>query len=225
MAANASILLPHKAARRHDPPVLQLAGVVVRAFEKVEPRGKLGRWAMWVGTVTALWAYERRVHDNGHALCLLGVKWGRVVTSVVSLVLITAVADALVPEAAIGLLGAISLVFLPLVLAGLRALPARLRLGRVGLRRGRYLHSMVSEQPGAGAEVLKGVCAEADSKGWHLVLDASCQRLVVYYEQFGFETSAGPVKMPNGHLHTRMFRPIAAAPPLHDFAATGRGQR
>ena len=56
--------------------------------------------------------------------------------------------------------------------------------------------SMASVQSGAGAELLREVVAESDSKGWILVLEAANSGLVDYYARFGFVVAAEAERMP-----------------------------
>ena len=72
------------------------------------------------------------------------------------------------------------------------------------------MHSVASQLPGAGAQLLRGLTQEANDKGWSLVLDASNERLVQYYEQFGFVVRGAGVRMPDGALSRE-----DVAPPCH----------
>ncbi len=66
--------------------------------------------------------------------------------------------------------------------------------------------------PGAGAALLKQVCAEADDERRVLYLDTTPARLVEYYEDFDFEPRA-MVAMgwgPGPATVTRMVRPVQA---------------
>jgi hypothetical protein len=271
MASVTDITIPvemaNVAGRARRTSIFGLAGIVTSAFNRVEPRGALGRLAFWVATVIALCAYERRVHSSGKAICLLRLRRARVVTAGAGLVALEVITGAVSPVAALCLLAATAAVFLPLGAAGVRALPARLRLARqvparthagdyppdrlrrAGLRLARqvparthagdcvpdrlrrtgrgleggvprgcpgnqarvpgrhvYLHSLASTQPGAGAALLGRVCAEADLRGWWLMLDAGAERLVSYYRAFGFEPCGNAMHLPNGQLCLRMRR-------------------
>ena len=78
----------------------------------------------------------------------------------------------------------------------------------------RYLHSLASTLPGAGAELLRELTGEADRKGWSLSLDASNEKLVGYYAKFGFTALGAAVTMPDGS------RRVADVAPWH---CPGRG--
>lgn len=201
--------------QRRQPSVFELASVVTIAFDRVEPRGRVRRWAFWAGTLAALFLYERRVHESGRAVCLLGLKRRRVAAGAAALVALEVLAGGVSTAAAVGVVMATAAILVPLGVAGLRVLPARARLaGRTPRGRyrcpHRYLHSLASTKPGTGAELLRQVCAEADSKDRHLFLETGSGRLVSYYAGFGFEPCGNPVRFPNGELHLRMWRPPLA---------------
>jgi hypothetical protein len=56
--------------------------------------------------------------------------------------------------------------------------------------------SMASTEPGQGAELLDQIGAEADRKGWVLVLEAATSGLVKYYARFGFVAAGEGQTMP-----------------------------
>ena len=97
---------------------------------------------------------------------------------------------------------------LPFAIGAVKARPGRKELAKL-TPPGRhvYVHSVASQLPGAGAQLLRGLTQEANDKGWSLVLDASNERLVRYYEQFGFVVRGAGVRMPDGARHVRMWRP------------------
>ncbi len=106
------------------------------------------------------------------------------------------------------LLALTALVSLPLAVSATRALPARVRLDRIGPHGHRhhvYVHSVASTRPGAGAELMASLAGEADRKGWLLFLDADNEKLASYYSRFGF-ARGGAVTMPNGTVRARMWR-------------------
>lgn len=188
--------------------LLDLAGVVASAFDRVEPRGPLGRLARRVDALIALLGYERRVHESGRALCLVGLRWGRVTATTAALVVVAAIASAISEVAAATLVVVTVFMFLPLGVAAARSLPSRARLsGQTPRGRHRYVHSLASTKRGAGADVLRALCVEADVKHWSLVLDAGSEQLVGYYEAFGFRRCGSGVRMPRGRVHVRMVRP------------------
>lgn len=198
-----------KGRRRSLP---QLAAVVVSAFDRVEPRGPVGSSALWAGTLVALLVYHRRVHESGLALCLFSLRWGRVIAATAALVAATAVVDLLSETAATVLVLFIAVTFLPLGAAAARALPAQARIARhTPPGRHKHIYSLASTKSGAGADVVRDLCLEADAKDWSLVLDAGSQALVNYYEGFGFRPCGNPVKMPHGQVHVRMCRPPSAS--------------
>lgn len=191
-----------------QPSLVQLSGVVVEAFDRVEHFSRARRAALRAGTAVALLAYERRVHESGQAVCLLGLRWLRVIGGVGALMLATVLAGAVSPDAAVALLIVVAGVLLPLGVAGARALPAQARLAHKTPRgRHKHVYSLASTKRGAGRELMLAVCREADADGWSLVLDAGSEKLVGYYETFGFHACGAPVKMPNGRRHVRMCRP------------------
>lgn len=204
-----------------QPSFVQLSSVVVEAFERVEHAGRIRRAARCVVTAVALLVYERRVHESGRAVCLLGLRWSRVIIGLGALVAVTSLADAVSPDGALALLMVLACVLLPLGMAGARALPAQVRLAQQTCRgRHKHLYSVASTKRGAGRELLLAVCREADAKGWSLLLDAGCERLVGYYGALGFRACGAPVKMPNGQRHVRMCRPSRDKGP----AASTRGR-
>jgi hypothetical protein len=150
---------------------------------------------------------ERRVHRSGRAFCLLGPRWSRVIVASAALVVAAAAASVLSPALSLLALAVLSMPSVPAAVQGFRALPAKARL-RAGAPRARhvYVHSVASTLPGAGAELLSALVQEADEQAWSLALDASNERLARYYEGFGFAATGGPVTMPDGSRHTRMWR-------------------
>ena len=188
--------------------LLELAGVMASAFDRVEPRGPLGRLGRRAHVLVALFGYRRRVHESGRALCLVGLRWGRVIATTAVLVVVAVVASAISEIAAVTLVVVVASMLLPLGFAAAWALPARARLSRqTPPGRHRYVHSLASTRRGAGADVLRAVCVEADVKHWSLVLDAGSEQLVGYYEAFGFLPCGSAVRMPRGRFHVRMVRP------------------
>jgi len=193
---------------QRQPSLLGLSRVVLEAFNKVERRGALRTWGLWVGTLVALLLYERRVHRSGKALCLLGLRRGRVASAAASLVVVSGVLGTISGALALSLVAIVVLAFSPLAWNGIRDLPARLYLARATPEGAHvYLHSFASTQPGAGAEVLRQICVEADFSATALALDAGSPRLVDYYRAFGFGTCGRPVTGRRGSQLQRMWRP------------------
>jgi hypothetical protein len=190
------------------PSLWQLAQVEDQAFRGADRSGTPSRLAFGAATLVALAAFDRRVHSSGQAVCLLGPRWARVALCLTGAVVLAGVTGAVVPVLGWALLALTVLVFLPLAGRATRALPAKVRLCRLGPRGRRrrvYVHSVASTRPGAGAELMTSLAGEADQKGWLLVLDAGNERLGTYYSRFGF-ARGGAVKMPDGTLRVRMWR-------------------
>jgi len=193
--------------RSSKQPAWQLVRVVLCAFNRVEPKGRLARVAFAVATVIALGAYERRVHPNGTAICLLGPRPVRIAGVGTGLVVVLGIVGAACPWLWIGLMVLIVTIFVVVAVPTLRKLPAYVRLRQVSpAGRHVYLHSLASTHPGSGAELLARVAEEADFHGWSLLLDAESEKLVSYYERFGFLPQGAPVRLPNGGSCVRMWR-------------------
>jgi hypothetical protein len=185
-----------------------LARVVVGAFGRFERHGALGAWQLWVGALAGLWLYERRVHTSGKAVCLLGMRRRSVAFGTVALVVVAGLLGATSALAVEGLAVVVVLTFLPFAWRGVREMPARVRLSAVTPAGPNiYLHSFASVERGAGAELLRQVCKDADDAGAPLALDASAPRLVEYYRTFGFLVCGNPVRFPDGNELQRMWRP------------------
>jgi hypothetical protein len=199
--------------RKSPSSLLHLAGVVASAFDRVEPRGPVGRLARRVDAIVALFGYKRRVHESGRALCLVGLRWGRVIGATTVLVVVAASASAISEVAAASLVVVLACMLLPLGFAAVCSLPSRARLSRqTPPGRHRYVHSLASTKRGAGADVLRALCVEADVKRWSLVLDAGSEALVGYYEVFGFRRCGSAVRVPRGRFHVRMVRTSGSRP-------------
>ena len=189
-----------------------LVGVEVRAFGRARPAGWFGRLTLTLGSSVALFAFERRIHPSGGAVCLLGARPGRVALGIGGFwVALVAVGGASRPAAA-ALLAAIAVLSLPSALRATIELPAQLRLRRATPSGRRvYLHSLASVEPGAGAELMRLVAREADEKGWSLVLDAGNQELARYYRRFGFVAPWGDAPPPAPSRRVHMWRPVGGA--------------
>ncbi len=159
----------------------------------------------------ALAVYERRTHPSGRAVCLLRLRHPRLIAFVAALVLAIIGVGLLLAPAGIALAIVIVGLLLPGSLDAIRARAGKSRLERLmPPGQHRYLHSLASTLPGAGADLLRELTGEADRKGWSLSLDANNERLVGYYVKFGF-TALGPaVPMPDGSCRVRMWRPATA---------------
>ncbi len=184
-----------------------LAGVEARAFGGRQANAIFWGVPFKAAMLLSLIAYERREHPSGQALCLLGVKPGRVAGGAAVLALVVCVAGVLWPPLGVIVGAAIVLALLPSVVGAARSLRGTLRLRRLTPPGPHiYVHSVASTIPGAGAELVAALAEEADQQGWSLLLDASNERLARYYEQFGFLPQGTPVEMPNGGRHVRMWR-------------------
>jgi hypothetical protein len=188
----------------------RLLRVEVMAFDRALPRTWGARIAFAGETSLTLWAYHRRVHPSGRAVCLLGLRPGRVGVVVAAFTLSIGAMGALAPMAAGAVCACIVAVLLPSAARAIGALPARSRL-RQGSRPGPhvFLHSLASTQPGAGAELVRSVTDEADQKGWTISLEAASEELAHYYECLGFQAQGVPVPVPGGGRHVSMCRPPA----------------
>jgi hypothetical protein len=126
-------------------------------------------------------------------------------------VLAVGVVGALAPVLAEVLVGTfVVVVFLPLAVQAVRTWPANMRFCRLTPSvRHVYLHSLASTEPGAGAELLRSVTAEAGAAGVALVLDADNGTLARYYGQFGFTPLGAPLTTPPGGYRLRMCRSAA----------------
>jgi hypothetical protein len=196
-------------------PLWHIAGVAVDAFaDQPQTRAQwpvARRLCLRMVLTCSVFAGTVRTNPAGSALCLLsGVpgrpRWkGPLLT-----VLLFLVASALV--------AAVSLIFW--VVAGLVAgffgpqwvLSVRSRRARRvlihGSPRDPYVgvHTVASVAPGEGRKLLLELNAEADEKGWTLVLDAANSALAGYYAGLGYTAIAGPVRMPWNESVVRMCR-------------------
>jgi hypothetical protein len=190
------------------PPAWRLVAVEVRAFDRARPLNRLGRATFAAATGLAVVAFHRRVHPSGRAICLLGPRPGRIAAVIGGVLVVLAVVAALSPVAAATVLAATSLLALPSAVRAVIGLPEAAALRRASPPgRHVYLHSLASTKPGDGAELVRMVTAEADEKGWSIVLDAGSVALVRYYERFGFQARSRPVRAPHGGERVRMWRP------------------
>jgi hypothetical protein len=185
----------------------RLAGIEVRAF------GGRDRTILWrlffrAAMLLSLVAYTKRIHPSGEALCLLWLKPLRFLGGTAALLLVVCTTCAIYPLLGAVLVVGIAGVLLPCAIGAVRARPGWKELAKA-TPPGRhiYVHSVASQLPGAGAELLRALALEADDKHWSLVLDASNEKLVRYYEQFGFEALGAGVQMTDGARHVRMWRP------------------
>ena len=197
---------PSPTARRHS--LWQLAGVEVRAFAGRDTGSVPERVVFRAAILLSLIAYARRVHPSGRALCLLWLRPLRVLVAMMGLILLVCTAGAVYYILGVAISAVMAAALLPFAIGAVRARPGRKELAKL-TPPGRhvYVHSVASQLPGAGAQLLRGLTQEANDKGWSLVLDASNERLVQYYEQFGFVVRGAGVRMPDGARHVRMWRP------------------
>jgi len=188
--------------------IWRLARVETVAFSRYHRPNLAGRGCLLAGMLAALVLCERRVHPSGRAVCLLGMRRGRLVGGVGGFVVAAMMLGAFAPVVAEACLGIVAAVFARGALSALRNLPGKARLGRAKPPGPcRYLHSVASTLPGAGAELLRVLGDEADEKGWWLLTEASSERLASYYGAFGFCRLGLAVVMSDGSEHVRMWRP------------------
>lgn len=209
-----------------------LAGVEADAFANTpQVRAQLRLWrhgCLRVGMWLILLVCDRRVNEDATALCLFAPltfrKQVRALARLGALGLVVtagAVAIALVWPPLVWLL---ALGFLLLVTpcarsgwANRRAKAALESFGPDGPAI--YVHSVARvpgpEEKGAGARVMQALTAEAEEKGWRLVLDAGDRKLVDYYRRFGFEPAGEPVSLTWGTA-VRMVREPSAREPKVD---------
>jgi hypothetical protein len=197
--------------RRTRHSLWQLAGVQASAFNRANGPARKGHLTFRLTLFLALAVYGRRTHPSGRAVCLLGLRYHRSVAFVAALVLGIIGLGLLLPLAGIALAIVIVALLLPGSYDVIRARAGKRKLERLTPPgQHRYLHSLASTLPGAGADLLRELTGEADRKGWSLSLDASNEKLVGYYAKFGF-TALGPaVPMPDGSCRVRMWRPVTA---------------
>ena len=189
--------------------LIYLTRLEVGAFSRFQKRSAAQRLSFAAAMALSLCVYQRRVHAGGAAVCLLEPRRARVVAGLLGTALVLGGAGYAFPAAAAVLMAVVAGVFAPAAVLAVRAIPARRRLRWRGPTGDTvYLHSLAGKTPGAGAELMRTVAGEADSKGWLLVLDADNERLARYYEGFGFARRGAPVAMPNGGRMIRMWRPI-----------------
>jgi hypothetical protein len=184
----------------------QLAGVEVQAFRGGAKANAPSKAAFMAAMLIAVSMFDRRAHSSGQAVCLLAPRKVRVVAGTTGAVLLVGLSGALLPPLGWAVLVSMAFVFLPFALRATLALPARVRLRRMGpVGRHVYVHGVASTRPGAGAELMRSLAGEADEKSWLLVLDAANEKLERYYSQFGF-VGGGAVRMPDGTGQVRMWR-------------------
>jgi hypothetical protein len=185
-----------------------LAGVEIRAFGDRNAGSLWWRLVFRAAILLSLVAYARRVHPSGQALCLLWLRPWRCVGGIAGLLLIVCTAGAISPVLGAVLVAAIAVVLGPCAISAVKLRPEWKELSRrTPPGRHVYVHSVASQLPGAGAQLLRALALEADENGWSMVLDASNEKLVRYYQQFGFVPRGPGVRMPHGARHVRMWRP------------------
>lgn len=188
-----------------------LAGVQAYAFTSANSRSKRRQFTLRTTMFFALAVYERRTHPSGRAVCLLGVRHSRFMACTIGLALLVAGAGVFSPFAGTGLAIVMVGLLLPRCVGTVHARSGKRQLGRLTPPGQHvYVHSLASTLPGAGAELLRTVIREADSKGRPVVLDASNEKLAGYYGNLGFCALGPAVRMPDGICHVRMWRPAGA---------------
>ena len=186
----------------------RLAAVEVEAFSRCYCYGSHGRLRLRAAMLVAILLYERRTHPSGMALCLLGRRRARVAALIALSALGALVVGALAPQVSGCLLAVLGVLALRPAIRSVRALRASAELRRaVPPGPYKYVHSLASTLPGAGAELLRALSREADEKGWSLVLDASDNKLARYYATCGFMLLSRGATMPDGAARLRMWRP------------------
>lgn len=159
----------------------------------------------------SLWVSEVRVHPSGAALCLLSRSSSRgrvrgVALAVAGLITLSWLV-VLVPWVFWLVVVMLTVLVLPQLRTSTRARPGRRRLA-AAVPAGPYVgvHTVASVVPGAGRELIRTVNAEADARGWVLILDAANESLADYYADLGYLTLTEPVLMPWGEQTVRMMR-------------------
>jgi len=199
---------PAASTKAHGCSLWSLAGVEVRAFGDRGAGTMLRQVFFRAAMLLSLIAYAKRVHPSGQALCLLWLRPWRFLGAIATSLLVVCITGAIYPLLGVVLIAAIAAVLLPCSIGAVKSRPGWKELSKL-TPPGRhiYVHSVASQLPGAGAELLRALAIEADEQRWSLVLDASNEKLVRYYEQFGFGPLGPGVQMPDGARHVRMWRP------------------
>jgi hypothetical protein len=193
-----------------QPSVWRLASIEVESFARHYRYGSYGRACLRAGMLAALLLYERRTHPSGMAVCLLGKRRLREAALIISTAFGTLALGALSRVATGCVLAVLGALFWRPAIRTVRALPRAAALRRaVPPGQYKYVHSLASTAPGAGAELLRALTREADKKGWSLLLDASNEKLACYYATFGFVMLSRVMAMPDGTPGLRMWRPTA----------------
>jgi len=167
------------------------------------------RLAFWIVLLTG----ERRTNQSGTAVCCLSgaSRRPKAKGSLVALVGLLVLAGLWAASAVTWPIFAAAIIgsswYWPMIRNGFAGLGARRALQRARPSgRAVVVHTVASIEPGAGRHLLTTLVAEADDKGWLLVLDAANERLAHYYGQFGFATTGPPVPMPWGEENIPMAR-------------------
>lgn len=164
-----------------------LCAVETEAFA---PRGTCGPCRRtWVRAMmlVALATHDRRAHESGQAVCLLKLRRLRMVAVLGGLAMAVVLVCGASPP-----ISALLAVTAPAALArtAYRAWQSAPKgTGALTVPRGRGfvpVRCLASVRRGAGAELMGHLAAEADGRGWVLVVDAASVGLCHYYEQFGF---------------------------------------
>ncbi|MGC8626244.1 MAG: hypothetical protein ACP5VR_01600 [Acidimicrobiales bacterium] len=185
----------------------RLARLESMAFSRYHRPNLAERVSLRAGMLVALVLCERRSDPSGGAVCLLGVRRGRLMVCVGGLVVAVMILGVFAPVAGGVCLVTLTAVFGCGAFRALKDVPSKARLGRAKPPGPfRYVHSFASALPGTGAEVLRALEKEADEKGWWLLIEASNQQLASYYEAFGFYRAGGAAGMSDGSEHVRMWR-------------------
>jgi hypothetical protein len=191
----------------------QAAGTLTRAFEGRPVCAGLRRWQLrpmfWVQLVLGEW----RCNESGSAVCCLsrGSAWVRA-KAIAATLLLLGVCAVLVAFPAITwpvvlVLAVTALAFWPLAKRSFAGRRARAELARNRpAGRSVLVHSVASLAAGAGRDLMARLNAEADGRGWRLMVETANDVLVDYYRQLGYVEVGRPVVMITGDISVTMCR-------------------
>ena len=206
-----------RAPRPGRPGAWAVSGVLAVAFSNSPLYRGMPRSLLRLLMVATALTGEWRVNSEGTAVCFINtparrsklIMWGLTGATIASLLILLAVPWP-------GWVGVAVLAVAMVALWSLRRVvkPSWASMRAQRKLRGRrpagptvLLHSVASVEPGAGARLLRAVGAEADRRGWTLVLDAANEQLVAkVYRPVGFEVTGEPVAMPWGDRRVPMAR-------------------
>ena len=190
----------------------RLAGVMTAAFADQPQFAGIRRWLLRLVFWVQLWLGDYRADPDGAAVCSVGTRSPVVkAKAIAAATVVLGILGGLIVTASItwpvvvGLVG-VDVLYWPLARRSLRGIGVRRQLARARPVGAVLVHTVASRQPGAGRALLDQVNAEADRRGWTLVLDAANERLASYYSELGFTPSGAPVRMPTDELCVPMVR-------------------